>query len=378
MTDSILKDYFQNKIEVKPATEKNYRYHFQNYEKATGYTIEKLLEEGEHEEDQKIRPRKRKITKRMQRFKEYLEEKGFSPSHIQIALTVVRTFYRDMDITMPYSRRQRTLQENPGSTEDLPGREDIQLALDNTTIKYRAIILIMASSGMGRGEVLSLTVQDFLDSIETYLREPPKLPLDIGEITLRVTGRRGGIARWKVTRRKTGFPYFTFSSPESIMAILKYLERYPPLSLDEPIFKGQYPKPMSMNSLNVYFNELNKKCKFGKNGRQAYFRSHNLRKFFTNMMSRAGIQQLNIDFMLGHRVKNKVTEAYFKPDPKTLEEQYMRALPYVTIKEKVEVRVVTDERLQELEREIADVKKTKKILEEIIGDERVLEELSKR
>jgi integrase len=348
MTDDILKDYFQN-IQVAPSTEKLYRYHFKNYEKATEYTLKELLEEAEDEESRDIKPRNRKIKQHIQQYKEYLNEKGYSPGHIKIALTVIRTFYRDMEIEIPYTRRQRTRQDDPGTKGDLPGKEDISNALEYATPKYRAIILLMASSGMGRGEVLSLTVQDFLDSIQKYNRNPVKLPLDIGEMIKKVIGRRGGVARWKVTRQKTGFKYFTFSSPESIVAILKYLERYPPQSLDEHIFRGHYNKPMNQDSLNVYFNHLNKKLGFGKSGRLAYFRSHNLRKYFTNMMFKAGLPQLSIDFMLGHRLNDKVTEAYFKPDPETLEQYYLKALPYLTIHEKVEVRVVTDERLQELE-----------------------------
>ncbi|MGZ4857562.1 MAG: hypothetical protein ACXVZU_04285, partial [Methanobacteriaceae archaeon] len=118
MKDALLKDYFQNTIEVSESTEKNYRYHFKNYEKATGLTLDELIEEAEDEEKRDVRPRNRKIKKHLQDFKEYLTEQGFSPSHINIALTVVRTLYRDMDITIPYSRRKRTLQDDPGSTED--------------------------------------------------------------------------------------------------------------------------------------------------------------------------------------------------------------------------------------------------------------------
>jgi hypothetical protein len=67
------------------------------------------------------------------------------------------------------------------------------------------------------------------------------------------------------------------------------------------------------------------------------------------MLYKAGLPQLSIDWMLGHRIKNRVTEAYFKPDPETLENHYIKALPYLTVEEKVEVRVVTDERLREME-----------------------------
>ena len=343
MTTSLLKDYFQT-INVAPSTEKLYRYHFRNYEKATGLILDELLKEAEDEEKREIRPRNRKIKSHIQHFKEYLTDKGYSPSHIKIAVTVIRTFYRDMEIEIPYARRQRTRQDDPGSVADIPSKEDILNALEYATPKYRAIILLMASSGMGRGEVLSLIVQDFLDSIQKYTQSTVNLPLDIGEIIKNVTGRRGGVARWTVTRQKTGFQYYTFSSPESIVAILKYLERYPPQSLDEHIFRGHYNKPMNQDSLNVYFNHLNRKLGFGKSGRLAYFRSHNLRKYFTNMLYKAGLPQLSIDWMLGHRIKNRVTEAYFKPDPETLEQHYLRALPYVTIKGKVEVQVITDER----------------------------------
>lgn len=53
--------------------------------------------------------------------------------------------------------------------------------------------------------------------------------------------------------------------------------------------------------------------------------------------------------MLGHKLP-PVQGAYNKPSPTALKQEYLRVLPYLTIKEKVETRIVTDKRLEEMEK----------------------------
>jgi len=106
-----------------------------------------------------------------------------------------------------------------------------------------------------------------------------------------------------------------------------------------------------------YFNQLNEKAGFKNHQRQIFFKSHSLRKFFATTLLKNDFPQIKADWLLGHRV-DPVTESYFKPSPESLKSDYLKVLPHLTITEKLEVKSITDERLRELEDELAGVRES--------------------
>jgi integrase len=225
----------------------------------------------------------------------------------------------------------------------------------------------MVSSGMGRAEIISLTVQDFVNSISDYFDKPLTIPLDIDRIRQILDRINAPVATWKIRRIKTSGKYTTFSTPESVFAIINYLEKQPPESMNRKLFVPRRYSPKGVKMDNIYkkavasfssldpsafsatFQRINKKCGFGKQNGHSKFRSHSLRKFFASQLMKTSMGQLNTDWLLGHRMKNQVQAAYFLKDPQHLRLKYREVMDAVTITEQVEVRVVTDERLQELE-----------------------------
>ena len=105
-------------------------------------------------------------------------------------------------------------------------------------------------------------------------------------------------------------PYVTFSSPESVDAIINYLKTKPTNNIEDSLFRGPSNKSINHKAFFMYFNRLNRKCGFGKPDRQAFFRSHALRKYFATTISEE-IPKLKVDRMLGHRVDSQ-TNSYFK------------------------------------------------------------------
>ncbi|MFZ0441670.1 MAG: hypothetical protein WAL81_03465 [Methanobacterium sp.] len=81
---------------------------------------------------------------------------------------------------------------------------------------------------------------------------------------------------WKLSRIKTGTPIITFSTPESLTAILEYLKIDPPITFESPLFRSNKIKDMAISDggFDKYFHMLNDKCGFGKPNLQAKFRSH--------------------------------------------------------------------------------------------------------
>ena len=81
-----------------------------------------------------------------------------------------------------------------------------------------AIILFMSSSGAARTEMLSLSIQDFIDSTRLYHNSN-----DIYEILDILKEREDVVPTWKVHRQKTDKWYYTFCSPEANREIINYL-----------------------------------------------------------------------------------------------------------------------------------------------------------
>ncbi len=258
-----------------------------------------------------------------------------------------KDIYHEFEIQIP---KVKVKSVNEEDNRIILTREQIQKAYDYANTKYKAVIVLMMSSGMGASEVIHLTVDDFLKGISKSSETARNGLLDIPKIRSEVSDNT--IATWRIKRIKTNMAYTTFSSPESVVAILNYLEERKELKKSYTLFsssKGEWAQ--TQPSFSAYFGTLNSKCKFGKQGSWNLFRSHNLRKFFATTLYRAGLNQLACDWMLGHSIE-KVTGTYFLADDSHLQESYMKALPDITLTHTEAVYVESD-----------DVKKIKTNLE---------------
>lgn len=156
----------------------------------------------------------RRINHYFLNYKEHLQ--GLRYNTIRRHFTVIKGFYHHYEITTPKiilaNKRSHLI-----TIQDIPSQDDIRLALTNCNKKYQAIIMLMASSGMGRAEVQNLKIKDFRTAL--------KIQGHIGE-TKEILNRKPAdlIGCWKVSRFKTATPYTTFNSHESSQSIITYLE----------------------------------------------------------------------------------------------------------------------------------------------------------
>ncbi len=103
----------------------------------------------------------------------------------------------------------------------------------------------MASSGMGSAEIRSLKYKHFINSIEEVSKELTlEEKLDIFKLQSIMQDKRI-FGTWHIIRQKTSIPYVTFSTPESIQAIIDYLINQihcnkPIRSLDDYLFKVKW------------------------------------------------------------------------------------------------------------------------------------------
>jgi integrase len=378
-TDKILNEYLDRNL--RAATRRHYRICMERYQTSTGLSCKELLEEAEMEEDTAVRLRSRKIKKYLRNHQKYLEDKGSTPESVKINLSVVRSFYKFFDIQLP-SQRNKYQKGITITTEDLPGREDIKKALKFSNIKYQAIILTMASSAMGAGEVLSLKVKDLIKGLEDNVSLDNNGNLDFNETKRKIGLKENNVVTWQVTRQKTGYKYITFSTPEALEAILNYLESHPPSSNEDYIFRPRINKRMVTKSLIEYFRKLNKRCGWDKVGKQAFFRSHHLRKFWANQMEKRALGYMNSRILMGHTgesIRDSTGAAYFKPDPNHLRHLYIQSMEAVMINWKMKVKMVTDKKIEKMEKKIQELEeeaeKRNKLLDSIMSNPKVLREL---
>jgi integrase len=354
--DPSVKEFFSNR-NLAPSTVTRYLEVLRLYVLYTGLTPKELIDEAEKEEDNRIRMRYRKIKTRLIGFKEFLISKNYSDGNIQNNLTTVKTFYHEFEIETGKMKTTRNYHESE-TIKSIPTKDHIRCALSFANLKYQSIILLMLSSGCGASEIISLSYEDLLRSLKQYIELPKTDLLNVDVLNDMVHQKEKQntliVATWHVIRTKTKMPYVTFSTSESIKAILKYLHYNPPESLDDPLFRVEnVNRKLTVKALTTYFYRLNTKCEFGKTGRLIFLHSHVYRKYFASTLYKNKLPELNVHWMLGHKI-DKVTEAYFKSDINALREQYISCIPDLSI-EDTEVRVLESEDkklLKELQRKV--------------------------
>jgi integrase len=369
-TDPLLQEFFQNRGQ-KERTREGYHYSLTLYHESTGLTPTMMIEEAEDDEDQNIRLRRRQIVKHLNTFHLHLEEKCYTPDSVKKHLTFIRTFYRHFNIQLPNKpkiRKDRTVKK-------LPELDDIKLAITRSNLCFQSIIVLMASSAMGRSEISNLTVNDFLDAISKYAKVPLNSLTSIGEVRSKLEEKQVGPLIWKIRRVKTDHPYVTFSTPESLEFILRYLESKPaPQSTDDKLFLNKWNKPFQGKVFNQYFRDLNRRCGWGMEGKQIFFRSHNLRKFFARQLENTSLGYLNTRRLMGHVVMDDTGRRYFKADEDYLYHEYYVNMDRVSIFSRETVHDSSPEKMAAMEEQMISMQREL----DLIKRQREAEELLKK
>lgn len=222
------------------------------------------------------------------RFKKTLKENRLAPNSQAAAMTCVKSFYKAFDIELSSaikkSKKCLPLKENMGFLT----KPDLKKLITNAkSLRDKAIILFMATSGMARSEILNLRIRDI-----TFDQN------DVGIINIR--------------RQKTQTDYTTFISPEATVALRNYTEERN--RSDALKVKGQndfvfvtYPAVggkgggrIKQPTFTLIFKQLAVQLGYNNDNFQITTKSHALRKFFATTLENAGMPKNKIDFMLGH------------------------------------------------------------------------------
>ena len=334
-TDKQILEEVSDARNYSPLTRKNYQTSINNYTAYCNKTLYELIKEAEEEEEKGIRWKDRTVKKRLLGYRQYLLD-NYLLSTAQAHLMKIRSIYRFYEIELqplPYVSYKAAHLQAPLTYTDLPTREVIDQAIQLSTPLLKAILLFISSSGTGRIETLSLSIEDFINSLQEYTYET-----DIYKVINALHQRNDIIPTFKLKRKKVNQYYYTFCSPEATTAIMDYLlTRKQNLKPSDKLFK------INEKYLSDLLGEINDQLGLGKKAGFNRLRCHMLRKYHATNLSNEdnSLTETDIDFLQG-RSDTKTRQSYFFTDEKKLKIRYAESMNAVTIYNQYNVFVDTN------------------------------------
>lgn len=303
--DQELIDEWFSHINAKGGTLSLYLTAVHGYMKYHNMSLSGLLKEAEEDIVKMVIPRKRKIKDRIIDFRNSLN--GKSDNTKRAYVSAIRSFYKSMDVQLPSGKRyEKTaiLEENKFMGME---RSEIKRVLKYASVRDKAIILLILSSGTAANELVNLRKDDFYDGLD----------------------RETGICTFFIRRAKTGGDYHTYTTPEASAAIQEYLNiREDDLPWLFVGFMREKSRTLQLNTKSVggIFRRLAEKT--GNEGEFGFFnkiRSHNFRKFFKTTLMEEGCPRWAVEYQMGHI--QELDARYSSPSGEKMRNAYY--LPYV-------------------------------------------------
>jgi len=388
-SDHVLFDTWILRKGLEKSTFRTYLQCLKKYCMVTGMTPAELISEAEEEEESGIRMRKRKINLRLLQFRKALEDEGKAPSTISLYYYAIRSFYEAMDITMPKLRQASgdiCLEQNYGK---LITREELRTLVSMAPPREKALIYLMALSGMAQAEARRLTVRKFLEAAGDAIGCELETVEDLFNARDELMDE---IITLDIVRKKVNYRYMTFIPPEATREIINYLrermygrnEKIRIRDYDGALFVKVNGEDIDRDVIVTNFRRIGLEAGFKKkDGAYSFWRAHALRKYFISTIINKLGDKVLADFLAGHKISD-VDRAYWYMDPEDLKRRYMKALPYLSI-DGVEVRTIEDRdyrRLREVEKIYdqmkEEIQKTEKLIRIFKQYPEINELLSKR
>lgn len=321
---------------LSEGTQENYKIALRDFTEVIGKSPKELYEEADAEEEKGKRPIKTKAYHYMLKFKKHLINNNSAPNTAKYKFSAIKSFYKALGITLPEIKMDSGdigLEENQGKPLK---REDIQRLANSANPRERAIIYLMALSGMGQQEARDLTIRKYLESASSAIGKDLDDVYDIFKFENEILKE---ILTLYITRKKVKYRYITFIPPEASREIISYLkercygrnEKIRIQNSNEPIFANKLGGPLSSDSIITNFRLAGKKAGFKRDENvYSFWRSHAMRKYFISTIINKKGEKIIADFMAGHKI-GKQDRAYWQANPDDLKAYYMEALPFLSI-----------------------------------------------
>lgn len=269
---------------------------------------------------------------------QYLVAKKISVQYKNVIFATIRHACEINDIVLNWRKIKKFIRSSQKTGNEISGKDrgythqEIQTILGFSDQRLKTAYLILASTGMRIGGLISLKVGD-LERIQ-----------DLYKVTVYSGDKE---------------QYITFTTPEAAKEIDAYLEyrkrrgehitqdshlivkKFSYGGLSEP-FKGYGLRSVMQDNIlyNTGLREIGSKSK-----RKQIPVLHGFRKFFTKQLhdSEPKVDKAIIEFLLGHKIG--LTSVYYKATEQELLNEYLKAVPLLTISNEERLKFKLEQRI---------------------------------
>lgn len=372
---------------ISPGTQESYLIALNEYLEVTKRTPAELITEAKKENLSTVELMDRKVTLNLLRFKKKLKEDGKAPSTVNLYFFAIRSFYKAFQIILPeiiLDTGDIGLEKNIGRRLE---RSDILKMIGVAPPRERALIYLMALSGMGQQEARDLTINKLLDSASSAIEVNLRDVYDLFSHEEKVLKE---VLTLNITRKKVRYRHLTFLPPEATREIINYLKercygRNKKIRVQtkyDRIFVNNQGEELSRDSIVTNFRRIGQEAGFEKeNGCYSFWRSHALRKYFISTIINKTAEKTIADYMAGHKISPQ-DKTYWLANPEDLKQHYIKALPYLSIDgakardvESLEFKTIMedskkkDEKIDELEKRVELMEERDRKKERLLDNE---------
>ena len=270
---------------------------------------------------------------------EFLKKEGKTNSRINVYITPVKSFYLINDVILNVKKIGKFLPENIKVKQDRAyTRQEIHALLVAADLRIKAVLYILASTGIRLGALPELRLRHYQDSKFTI---------------------------YEGTKEE----YITFCTPECEESIDKYLDmrsRYGEKLTDKSyLIREQFdlrnpgkPKPFQRRTIQWKIYQL---CSTTGIDKKNISVIHGFRKFFTTQLVNSKVNPEIREMLLGHKIG--LAGVYYKPTQEEIYQEYMKAINNLTIneenrlKEKVKELTIDESRLDRIEKALSKIER---------------------
>jgi site-specific recombinase XerC len=319
---------------ISPATRKNYNIALKEYSTFTGLTPHELIENAGSEEKDDLPLYKRNIALYLITFKIKLIEDGKASSTINLYLAAVKSFYKTFNLTLPDVKSEKT-SKSPKIIK--ASRKDIKRLLDVSKPREKAIISLMAMSGMGVNQIKDVTIKMFFNSVSDSLKFKLKNIYDIFKNEEQILEE---VLTIEMISKKDNHRYHTFIPPEVTHNIYTYLQErcfgsnhnIRINSLEEPLFLSVLGHPLTNDAISTIIRRNAYRAGLNKVTNNSWT-SQALLKFFTNTINISTHNQDISKYLRGHKIRKHHAQHFYN-HLADLKEYYLHLIPQLSINTK--------------------------------------------
>ena len=243
--------------------------------------------------------------------------------------------------------------------KDLPDKESMKTIINGAKHRYKAIFSFVYTTGSGRSETANVTIKSFLEGISEFCEttEPRAMIKELDGHT----AEKEVIPLIKMTRKKTGKPYYTVTTPEVVQFIIDYFKTDLSVldNVDGKLF-GVVP-----GTISEAFKSTNIKYGFGKRGRYNFFGCHRLRHNHYTQIDNPNLANA----LEGRVVRDEIGQRYDHnlDDPEYLREKYKDHMHKFEIFDHYDI-TIRDEEVRRLQEENEELRKQIAKTQEAVED----------